>query len=453
MSYSVSENSVITSVFTPNSNNSFLTCGGTNIAPKAGETWANFQVTPTGGSTTNFKYIFNCNLYVSGKTEPTICGLQTATPDPNTIKQFLYDNGIIEYVCGQFSFSGTPTTATNIMYFNPVANTTTTGYSTFNNLSNIAFAGGTTAVNCMAFLNLETNQDADNTTKLVIAGTFTQATISSVNSFANIALLNVSTAPSWTINNSIISDATINSASTIINSIIVINNVIYVGGVNGINCIFYSYNTISNTWTNLLASATYTGGSINILKRADNYIAIGGSFSSLGTALNCNNIVLYTISNGSWTALGTGVTKGVTVIPSNANYPSLQVFALDYLKSRTELWVGGYFTNAGDELVNSLAMYNISNSSWNVIVRNGDNGSPTTKGLLNFNTGTDPGVVYSLNINAIDTSVIMVGGSFRTSTTSVALTFSQNIYNLVKITTATTNGTKRNYTKFNSKSQ
>ena len=55
MSYTVSENSVITSIFVP-SNAIFLSCGGTNIAPKSGA-WTNFTV-----GTSNFRYIFNSVL-------------------------------------------------------------------------------------------------------------------------------------------------------------------------------------------------------------------------------------------------------------------------------------------------------------------------------------------------------------------------------------------------------
>jgi hypothetical protein len=454
MSYIVSENSVITSLYTP-SNNSYLTCGGTNIAPKDDPvtTWANFTV-----GSSNFKYIFSCNNFNGGSTNPKVRGASSLSPDPTTIKQFLYNNGTIQYVCGQFSFTGTPTTANNIMYFDPNQDTQTTGDFTFNNLSGITFGGSSTdAINCMEFLNDSTEVAKVDTTKLVIAGTFSLATIGGISSFANIALLNFSNPSTWTINNSISTNTTINNSLTIINSIIVIGNIIYVGGVNSGNCIFYSYNTTSPAWTDLLAGATYTSGTINILKKTNNYIAIGGNFTSLGSVSDCNNIVLYTTSNGAWTSLGTGTTKGVTgVAASSPIYGLPQVFALEYLISSNILWVGGYFKNAGDTLANSIAFYNFENSTWGVIDRNGDNATPTTKGLLYFSSDDpEPGVVYALKISAVDTSVIMVGGSFRTSTTPIARILSQNIFNLVKITTAitTTSQTKRNYTRFNSKSQ
>jgi len=438
MSYTVSADSVITSVFAPSSG-TFLTCGGTNIAPKVGTTWANFSV-----GSSNFKYIFNSNKFNNGSTTPTVRGFLSTGTAPTTIKQFLYNNGNIQYVCGQFSLSS-PITANNIMYFNPNASTGSTGNATFNNLSSIAFTGTPNAVNCMAFLNTALGEI--DTTKLVIAGTFTKATIGVNDSLANIAILNVTTTPAWTINTTLISsNATIISATTTINSIIVIDNIIYVGGSNSTNCLFYSYNTTTSTWTDLLGA--FYAGKINVLKKTDSYIAIGGQFTTLGTATNCNNVVLYTVGTASWTALGTGVTS---VAASSPIYASPQVFALEYLSSDNILWVGGYFINVNGVTANSIALYDFS--AWTVIDRNGDTAGTTTKGLLLDSGGTNPGVVYALNIAAIDTSVIVVGGSFRTSTTAASPNSSQNIFNLVKITTATTNDTKRNYTRFNSKSQ
>lgn len=440
MSYTVSQNSVITSVFSP-SNASFLTCGGTNQAPKSGP-WDNFTV-----GATNFKYIFNSNNFIIGGATPTVRGYSSSGTAPTTIKQFLYNGGNIQYVCGQFSLSS-PTSAVNIMYFNPNLNTDTTGDAAFSNISGITFTGSPNAVNCMAFLN--TTQGAVDTTKLVIAGRFNQATINSVNSSANIALLNVTTTPSWSIATLSI-PSPVNLTTTTINSIIVIGTTIYIAGANGANCLFYSYKTTTSTWTNLLGVTNYPG-TINVLKKTNTFIAIGGQFTTLGNATNCNNIVLYTTGSSAgngFTALGTGV----TVVPGTSGYPSLQVFALECLISTNQLWVGGYFTNAGGLLANSIAIYNITNSTWSVIDRNGDTAGTTTKGLTDFSGGTNPGVVYALNIAAVDTSVIIIGGSFKTRTTTTSQSSPLDIYNLVKITTSTTNGTQRNYTLFYPKSQ
>ena len=451
MAYIVSQNSVITSLFVP-SNTTFLTCGGTNIAPKVGTTWANFTAS---NPTTNFKYIFNSKNFNGGVIKPVVTGYPASgSTAPLTIKQFLFDGGNIEYVCGQFVITS-PTTATNIMYFDPKAGTTT-GTTTFNPLSSISFTGLNNTVNCMAFLN--TLSGSPDTSKLVIAGNFSGATIGGNTSRANIALLTVTTTPTWSINTLIpIADSIINAPATTINSMIIIDNIIYIAGSDNTNCLFYSYDTTTPTWTNLLSSSPDTG-TINILKKVvtqtNTYIAVGGQFTTLGSATVYNNIVLYNTVGGAWTSLGSGVTG---VAASSPIYALPQVFALEYLESTNILWVGGYFLSANGTTCNSIAYYNINNNTWSVIDRKGDSGSPTVKGLLLDSGGiggTDPGVVYALYISSGDTSNIIVGGSFITNTTPLLpLTTSTIIYNLVKITTATTDVNKRNYTKFNSLSQ
>jgi len=449
MSYLVSQNSVITTL-NVGGKPEFLSCGGTNIAPKGGITWSNFSV-----STSNFKYIFNSNNYIGCIKDPKVRGYPASNSTaPATIKQFLYDNGNIQYVCGQFVLSN-PLTATNIMYFNPNLNNSTTGDATFNNLSTISFSSNST-VNCMAFLN-NTDGSVD-TTKLVIAGTFSNATIGGTSSFANIALLNFATPSTWTINTSIVQNGTtdgqVNASTTTINSIILIGDIIYVAGVGGAgsnNCLFYSYNTTTSTWTNLLSSSN--AGTINVIKKTtDNIIAIGGGFITL-EGITCNNIALYTIGVG-FSALGDGVQE---VPASSPIYASPCVFALDFLKSTAttsgDLWIGGYFIKAGGLTANSIALYKINTNTWEVIDRTGDNASPTTKGLLSDTAdSTNPGVVYTMSISALDTSVITVGGSFRTllSKSNIPAT----IYNLVKIITSAPSNTapKRSFTKFNSTS-
>jgi len=453
--YVVDQDSVITSLFVEN-NSKFLTCGGTNIAPKSGA-WDNFTAL---NPTTNFKYIFNGQDFISGGVKPAVTGYSSTGTAPLKIKQFLYNSGNIEYICGQFSVtvSTVPSIiiATNIMYFNPLApgdpaNLNRSGIATFNSCS-ISFNGADNIVNCMKFLNL--TPEGINTNKLVIAGKFTSA-VASGTSRGNIAILDVDTTPSWTINilAQPVADAIINALTTTINSIIVIDNIIYVAGSDDTNCLFYSYNTTTNLWSDLLGGAYV--GTINILKKAttktNKYIAIGGEFTNLGVS-NCNNIVLYDTVDNTWTALGT-TTLGVTEVPASSPiYPSPEVFALEYNESNYILWVGGYFLKAGGNDSNSIAFYDITNNTWNIIQRNKD--SANIKGLLLDSGGSKPGVVYALYISAGDTSNIVVGGSFRTSTTPISpLTTSVTIYNLVKITTAATNGTKRNYVKFNSKCQ
>jgi hypothetical protein len=432
MSYRVEQNSVITLIGggTLPSKTQFLTCGGTNIAPKTGQVWADFLV---GG--TKFKYIFN-NGEFNTSTKPKVTGYDDEATAPTTIKQSLYNNGTIQYICGQFTAFAS---AQNVAWFNPTVSSTTDAM--FYTLSDISFTGTNNAVNCMS-------SDLNGTfSKIFLAGRFDTADIDTPTTWKNMVCLDVSTVFAYTIDTGFTTTGTLLDSDTVtINSMIVVKKILYVAGTDGTDCIFYSYN--GSTWTNLLGSITPITGNINVLQAIGiTRIAIGGKFTSIGSATNCNNIVIFTISNivsnASFTSLGTGGTKGVTnVAATSPIYANAEVFALSYLG--TNLWVGGYFLNAGGTLSNSIAIY--SGSSWITVKRNN-----TTVGLLlASNQGvvsTNPGVVYALSSATIDTSIVMVGGSFETTTNAVPNT---KIYNLVKITNpTTTSATQRTYSVFN----
>jgi hypothetical protein len=426
--YTVSNNSVITSVLTPN-DQSFLTCGGTNILPKVGTPYANFNV-----GSTSFKYIFNSKDFKSTIPKPIVTGYSASATAPTTIKQFLYNGVNTEYVCGQFTLS-TPT-RNNIMTFNP-KDTATTKPAVFGSL-NISFDGADTTVNCMSpFAN-------KNFSKIYIAGSFEDASITNgptttTSIGRNMARLNVLTTTSWSIDTTFnTTGSIIDNADTIINCMIVNNNILYVGGSNNGNCLFVKY-TDATQWTPLL-SGTYAG-SIYALEfiGGKNLIAIGGKFVSIATATNCNNIVLYNIDDDSWTTMNGGVG---TVPASDPIYPDPQVFALSYIQSKNTLWVGGYFVNGGGQERNSIATYLLDDSSWGSVVRSGS----TVIGLKR-DTGVDaPGVVYCLSKAPIDTGNIVAGGSFRINASNT----NELLYNLIKITTASPTVNKS--TKYNIKS-
>lgn len=425
--YTVSSDSVITSILTPD-DQTFITCGGTNISPKAGA-WANFNV-----GTSSFKYIFNSKDFSLTKPSPIVTGYSASATAPTTIKQFLYNGVGIEYVCGQFSLT-TPT-RNNIMYFNP-KDTATTKIASFGSL-NISYTGTNTTVNCMSpFAN-------KNYTKIYIAGSFTTASITNgptttTSIGRNMARLNVLTTTSWSIDTTFnTTGSIIDDANTIINCMILNdNNILYVGGSNGSNCLFVNYN--NGIWTDLLG-ASYTG-SINALELVSGKkkIAIGGKFVSIATATNCNNIVLYNINNNSWEPMN----GGITTVPADPIYPDPQVFAITYIQSINTLWVGGYFVNGGGQERNSIATYLLDNAAWGSVVSSGS----TTIGLKR-DTGVDaPGVVYCLSKKApIDTGNIIVGGSFRINASNT----NELLYNLIKITTASPAVNKS--TKYNIKS-
>lgn len=429
--YIVSKDSVITSLFVQSSK-SFLTCGGTNIKPKVGIEWVDFNANGT-----NFKYIFNSASFSSTPPEPTVTGYSSTATAPTTIKQFLYNGANIEYVCGEFSLI-TPT-CTNIMYFDPL-DTNITKDATFKTLD-VTFTEDPAltdiTVNCMS------PSLTGAYTKIFIAGKFATATAAVApigpSTGQNMALLNVSTDPTWSIDTSFSTVGTlINDNTTTINSMVVFKNILYIGGTNNNNCLFYKYNGTS--FTNLLGGSY--AGTINVLEIISNksQIAIGGRFLTLGTATNCNNIVRYDISQSTWIALGVGVSgigAGITPI-----YNDPEVFALTYFSTTPgTLWVGGYFLNAGGVVRNSIATYNISKSLWGSVIKKDQ---PAVVGLLeDTDLSTDPGVVYTFFKAAIDTSNVVTGGSFRITSSKT----SNILYNLIKITTS--NPTENNSTEYN----
>lgn len=439
--YTVSQNSVITSISSGQTPSiiKFLTCGGTNIAPKSGA-WSNFTV-----GTTNFRYIFNVGKF-NGTTSPFITGYPSNGTAPTTIKQSLFDKGSIQYICGQFpSFSTATGSAQNVVRFNPAVSSTAP--AVFETLSNITFTGTSNAVNCMA-------SDLYGTfSKIYLAGRFDTANIGGATTYKNMVCLDVD-GTTYTID-PVFSTAgeLLDSDTVTINSMIVINLKLYVAGTDGTNCIFFSFDGID--WVDLLLGVSPITGKINVLKAIDTTkIAIGGKFTSIGSATNCNNVAIFTISStisdDSYTVLGDGGTKGVTDVAAvGFIYADPEVFALEYVADL--LWVGGYFVNAGGNSANSIAIYNVPGNSWNPVKK--DNAG--TIGLLR-DTGTIyPGVVYALYWSSNDASIMMVGGSFKTNISTVSPNKSEFIYNLVKITTATLSSTvtTRTYSKFNSLSK
>jgi hypothetical protein len=429
MAYNISQDSVITALIVPSTKN-FLTCSGTNNdTPKNGTSYSNFiaNLTPTLPSTINFRYIFNSTKYNMNDPKPIVKGYSTTSTEPVKIKQFLYNNASIQYICGQFNLSSP--SAVNIMYFNPTLQTSPSSNGTFTSLGLTFSPSATppataTTVNCMAFGSV--------TTTIYIAGNFTSVTKTGVSN-GNIASLTLS-GSTWVVNTSIAANATINAAGTIINSMIFFNRILYVAGTDGTNCLFFSYNTISNTWTDLLGS-TFTG-TINVIKyinfNRQNIIAIGGNFADLGTVTGCNNIVLYTISIsgiGVWSDLGVGV-DGVGASAA-APWGVAQVFSLEYIPitiSNSILWVCGYFRNGGGSEKNSIATVDINTKEWGNVVR----ADSTDIGLKYFDESDQPGVVYCSSQAPTDASNIIVGGSFRIINSRGGIS-----YNLVKISTAT----------------
>ncbi|NCY26610.1 MAG: hypothetical protein EBX37_17780, partial [Alphaproteobacteria bacterium] len=181
------------------------------------------------------------------------------------------------------------------------------------------------------------------------------------------------------------------------------NAELYVGGdfttaynSSGSSSVRYSVKWVvsSSSWNAMGSTARYTlngssqgtGASINTVVYYNSTIYVGGGFTTVSStnsgSVSANYVAAYNISNGTWSALGSGLNG------------SAVSFSLD--NSNNKLYVGGNFTNAGGNSANYVAVWNISNSTWSA---------------LGVGVGS---TVYSV---ALDNSnnKLYVGGSFTTA--------------------------------------
>jgi hypothetical protein len=384
-------------------------------------TYTPIQNPPPSNYNNVFNFLSNQVSYL------TLQGSVTLSGNNFTINNSVYDGGFNTYICGSFNISSCG--AQNITYLQGGI-WFSLGLTFNKNTSTNSF------VNCMAIYS---------TSLLFIGGQFSTVTDINNNTYtgANFAVINISTAGNYTVNTSVPPPP----ISSQINSLVFVGTTLYVGGIDTNNNIyFYSYNTSGSSgssWTNLFTSSL--SGSINILyyipktNQSDpNILAIGGQFTSIGTATNCNNIVLYNTETATetatWTPLGTGGSYGVTGIGTTYQpltkavvYTITSSFALN-----NYIYIGGYFMNAGGKQCNSLVMYNLNTFQWMIY-----NPTPSNPGVLYIDSttsSTDPGIVYSLIINTSDNSNLLVAGSFYINIPN-ALSTSTLTYNLFKVTT------------------
>jgi hypothetical protein len=405
---SLNASSTITAIGQTNKS-TFLLLGGTNFL-NPGIPWNPYLT---------YQYIFNYKI--SQQTLIALNGKLPGTPTVTKINNFLQDSfssTLKTYACGDFTIG----TAKNLAY---IQNGTwfTLGLT-------FPVAAGN-AVTCMAF-----NETTKIPTLMYIGGRFSSVTdsSSSVSNADNFAIINITT------NKVITSPATATPpANYIINSLIKIGTTIYAGGttlITGGNVFFASYNITTNTWTTI--SNTFPGTINTVVQITPTLIALGGQFTSLETATNCNNIVFYDISVPAtpvWNYFGAAAPYGVyDVAPVDAPYTSAQIFTITSLTISTSIYIfiGGYFVNAGGILCNSIVIYDNTTNDWTPYVRSG------ITGVLYNNyvgyTTTNPGVVYSLVITASDSSNVVVGGLFVVALTPDTPT--DYTYNLFRITTS-----------------
>jgi hypothetical protein len=123
------------------------------------------------------------------------------------------------------------------------------------------------------------------------------------------------------------------------------------------------------------------GGVFALAVDSDGNVYAGGSFTNIG-GINANNIAMW---NGrTWSAIGAGVTGFDPLFDSG---PSVNALAFD---PAGNLYVGGSFTNAGNQASTWLAKALVSPSSYNLVLTIAGGETNVITGL-----GT-PGITYVL---------------------------------------------------------
>lgn len=380
--------------------------------------WSTYTPNQTHNPPINYNNVFNLN----NQQQSNLILQGSIILDGNnfTINNSVYDGGFKTYICGSFNISSSqPSNAQNIAYLQGGV-WFSLGLTFNKNISLNSF------VNCMAIYS----------NFLFIGGQF--CTVTDENDtykLKNFAVISISTAGNYTVNTIVPPPPT----SSQINSLVFVGTTLYVGGMDKINNIyFYSYNITSLLWTNL--STQNYPGSINILYYISNtnqsdpdILAIGGQFTSIGTATNCNNIVLYNILQPTWTPLGLVGNYGVTGI--GTTYQPLTnavVYTITYLSlnNNNYIYIGGYFMYAGGTQCNSLVRYNLNTLKWMIY-----NPTPSSNPGVLYNYPTsisiDPGIVYSLIVSTSDNANLLVAGSFYIK---IPNTLISTTYNLFKVT-------------------
>jgi hypothetical protein len=441
MSNSLNPSNTITSiVISKTASQNFLFVGGTNITPPT-TAWSPYLT---------FVNIFNALINeASVPPPPKLDGKITGTQTINKINNSLLDDFTKKtYVCGTFTLNG-------------VANSPAT---------NIAFIQGTLwsslrlsfpflATNTITSMTFDINTRAP--TFMYIAGKFPQVTDSSGTAVGtslvpNFAKINIKTNPPAVVKFFTGTTPIANPPSNyIINSLLTIGTTIYVGGttaVTGGNAFFASYNTLNNVWTPI--SSTFPGTINTVVQITPKLIALGGQFTSIGTATNCNNIVFYDISvpaTPTWRYFGAAAPYGVSGVAAvSPIYPSAQVFTItskeqsDTTKGKfTYIYIGGYFVNAGGVLSNSIVRYIIKNSApaapprWEPYISLSNRTGVLFNNYSGF-TNTNPGVVYSLFLSETDSLNLNVGGLFAVNLTASPTVFTFNLFRITANITLTT---------------
>jgi hypothetical protein len=171
----------------------------------------------------------------------------------------------------------------------------------------------------------------------------------------------------------------------------VVGNEVYVGGVfnsaGGVSANRVArFNTQTNTWSSL-----GTGSSNGVSNTVNALAVVGnevfvGGFFTQAGGVSANRVARFNTQTNTWSTLGTGSSNGV-----NDWVRTLAVVG-------NEVFVGGFFTSAGGVSANRVARFNTQTNTWSTL-----------------GTGSSNGVNNDVNALAVVGNEVFVGGRFTSA--------------------------------------
>ena len=153
------------------------------------------------------------------------------------------------------------------------------------------------------------------------------------------------------------------------------------------------------------------GPHVSALAVSGSTLYAGGDFSKAGGNA-ANNIAQW--NGSSWSPLGSGMAGANT---NDGDGPYVNALAV----SGSDMYAGGYFTNAGGVAANSIAKWN--GSSWSAL------GSGMSGGDIDGPVGTEVPYVYALAVSGTG-SDLYAGGDFTTAGGKVSVGMARAILRL-----------------------
>jgi hypothetical protein len=288
------------------------------------------------------------------------------TGSSNGVNNFVLSLAVVgdEVVVGGFFTSAGGVSANRVARFNTQTNTWSSLGTGSSNVVN-------DRVSALAVVGNE----------VVVGGVFTSAGGVSAN---YVARFNTQT-NTW----STLGTGSSNGVNDRVSALAVVGNEVVVGGffteAGGVSANRVArFNTQTNTWSTLGTGSSngVSGGSVFALAVVGNEVVVGGWFTEAG-GVKANYVARFNTQTNTWSSLGTGSSNGV-----NGRVDALAVVG-------NEVFVGGYFTEAGGVSANYVARFNTQTNTWSTL-----------------GTGSSNGVSGTVLALAVVGNEVVVGGSF-----------------------------------------